>query len=69
MRQDVFPHDKARELCPHGGDCKYAQIPACTIASVYQQCSIYRDRMTQTLNKPQNDHFANEMDKFKGVGR
>jgi len=70
MKPNVFPFDKAREECPQAEGCKYAQIPACTLASIYERCSIYKQKALEaTETAPvQTSHFASVLDKFKGVG-
>jgi len=60
----IFPYEKCRELCPEGEDCEYAQIPACTIASIYESCWLYKRRMLEIAEG--KDPLADKMDRFKG---
>jgi hypothetical protein len=68
----VFTQDEAEEACPYGSDCSYAQIPACTLATIFQQCSIYRDKLIGVPERPperpdnRKSHLAEQIDKFKG---
>lgn len=72
-----FTQQEAREHCPHAEDCSYAQIPACTIASIFKRCSIYRDayaeRVREVVESTDSPNpgpaLADKFNAFKGVNK
>jgi len=46
---------EAAKDCPLAVECDYAEIGACTLAKIYENCSLFKGKIKALQDKPNND--------------